>query len=153
MQNFLNLLSIIAFVMSLITWICTAINKSIRLSFEIKDQAKRHGSIVQLFLYIQNNSGRSVTISGLSIVTSSKKYPCDFLSKTIRTRDEQVIVQTANLPVNFAPYQGMCLAFEFLDCQDIELTPGKTIDLEFYTNRQVLKRSLILCPEDHVLHF
>ena len=37
----------------------------------------------------------------------------------------------------------------FLNCQDIELIPGKTVDFEVYTNRKVLKKSLILSQPDH----
>ena len=40
MQNILNVISVLAFIMSSITWFCTALNRSIKFSVEVKDYAK-----------------------------------------------------------------------------------------------------------------
>ena len=143
MQNLLNLISILAFIMSSITWFCTALNRSIKFSVEVKDYAKYKKS-VQFYLYMQNNSGKPITISGLAIVYKNQKFPCKMLPSVLRDKDQKPLVTTPLLPVNFAPHQGLCHAFEFSHCPDIELAPGKTVDFEIYTNRKVLKRSVIL---------
>lgn len=147
----LGIISILAFVMSLITWILNFISHRINAEMKIKDFVK-HRDVVQLYLYIQNNSGSPFTISGVSIVSNSGKHPCEPLSKIIRTRNDEVVIRTPYFPVNFSAYQGQCLALEFLHCPDIVLTPGKTVDLEIYTNRKILKKSLAVPQPDLILH-
>lgn len=151
MQNILNIISILAFIMTSITWICTAINHSIKFSVEVKDYAK-HGSVVQFYLYMQNNSGKPITISGLSIAYQNQQFPCKMIPSVIRYRDQEPLITTPFLPVNFAPHQGSCYAFEFLHCPDIELAPGKTVEFEIYTNLKVLKRFVTLGNTDGILH-
>ena len=151
MQLILNIISILAFFMSLTTWIVTFITHRMHVSVEVKDFAKRN-HVVQFYLYIQNNSATPFTVSGISIVSGSRKYPCEYLPKLIRTQNDRVIIETPYLPVNFSSHQGQCFAFEFLNCQDISLAPGKKVDLEIYTNQKTLKKSLLLPQQDKILH-
>ena len=151
MQNILNVISVLAFIMSSVTWFCTALNRSIKFSIEVNDYAKYKKS-VQFYLYMQNNSGKPITISGLSIIYKNQKFPCRMIPNVLRTQDGSPLITTPFLPVNFAPHQGLCHAFEFSHCPDIELAPGKTVDFEIYTNRKVLKRSVILGNMDEILH-
>ena len=152
MEWLLDIISILAFFMSLITWISNYLSHRVIMSFEIKDHAKRQ-NVVQLYLYIQNDSDSPITISGISILNDSQKHPCEYFPKIIREHNHEVIIQTPYFPLNFAAHQAACFAFEFLACQDIELVPGKTLDLEIYTNRKILSKSLVLPPEDNILHF
>ncbi len=151
MQNLINILSILAFVMSTITWICTLLNHSIKLFIEIKDYAHIF-DVVQLYIYFQNNSGKPITISGVSIVESNNKIPCKTLPSIIRSCNGRVIIETPLFPLNLSSHQGACFAFEFLNCPDIELNPGKTIALEIYTNRKLLKRFVTLGNKDQILN-
>ena len=116
MQNIVNIISILAFMMSLATLIHTIFDKSVRLSVNIKDYGKYFNGVVQLYIYFQNNSGRDLTISGISIVSNSQKYPCKMLPEVIRDCNGKSVITTPYLPVNIAPYQGVCYAFEFLNC-------------------------------------
>ena len=151
MNLILDIISILAFIMTLITWIYNFLNRRINAEIEIKDFAKRR-DIVQLYLYIQNNSGSPFTISGISIISDSDKHPCEPLPKIIRTHNNEVIIRTPYFPVNFSAHQGQCLALEFLHCPDIELAPDKTVDLEIYTNRKILRKSLTVPQPDRILH-
>lgn len=151
MDLFLSITSILAFIMSAITWIFNILARRINSKIEIKDFAK-HRDIVQLYLYIQNNSGSPFTISGVSIISDSDKHPCEPLPKIIRTHNDEVIIRTPYFPVNFSAHQGQCLALEFLHCPDIELVPGKTVDLEIYTNRKILRKFLTVPQPDLILH-
>lgn len=152
MQHFLNILTILAFFMSSATWLYTLYTHSIKLSIEVKDHTKRFGS-VQLYLYFQNNSAQYLAITGISILDKDRKLPCNALRSILRVQDGSALIETPTLPVNLSPCHGVCHAFSFSDCQDIELAEGKTLALEIYTNRCVLKRSVILPPQDHILHF
>lgn len=151
MQNFLNLISILAFIMSSITWICTALNRSIKFSIEVKDYVK-YRDIVQFYFYMQNNSGKPITISGLSIIYNNQVFSCKMIPSLLRSQGQTPVITTPFLPVNFAPHQGSCYAFEFLHCPDIALAPCKKVDFEIYTNRKVLKRSVTLGNTDEILH-
>ena len=119
MQNLLNLISVLAFIMSSITWFCTALNRSIKFFVEVKDYAKYKKS-VQFYFYMQNNSGKPITISGVSIIYNNQNFPCKMLPSVLRGKDQRPLVTTPLLPVNFAPHQGLCHAFEFLHCSEIE---------------------------------
>ena len=151
MDLFLSITSILAFIMSSITWIFNFLAHRINADIEIKDYAKQRGS-VQLYLYIQNNSSYPFTISGVSIISVSSKHPCEQLPKIIRKQNDEVVIRTPYFPVNFSAHQGQCLALEFLHCPDIELTSGRTVELEIYTNRRILKKSLTVPLPDRILH-
>ena len=151
MNLILDIISILAFVMTLITWIYNFLNRRINAEVKIKDFAKRW-DVVQLYLYIQNNSSSPFTISGVSVISNQDKHPCESLPKIIRTRNDEVVIRTPYFPVNFSAHQGQCLALEFLHCPDIELAPGKTVELEIYTNRKTLKKSLTVPQPDRILH-
>ena len=151
MDLFLGITSILAFVMSAITWISNFVSRRINIKVEIKDFAKRW-DVVQLYVYIQNNSASPFTLSGVSIISDSGKHPCEPLSKIIRTRNDEIVICTPYFPVNFSAHQGQCLALEFLNCPDIELAPDKTVELEIYTNRKILRKSLTVPQPDRILH-
>ena len=151
MDLILDIVSILAFIMTLITWIYNFLNRRINAEIEIKDFAK-HWDVVQLYLYIQNNSSSPFTISGVSVISNSDKHPCESLPKIIRTRNDEVVIRTPYFHVNFSAHQGQCLALEFLHCPDIELAPGKTVELEIYTNRKILRKSLTAPQPDRILH-
>ncbi len=198
MQSFLNVISVLAFIMSAISWICTAYNRSINFSVDVKDYCQtgkcihlylmmqnnsgkpitisgisivsgkekfpcgilskeikdycQTGKCIHLYLMMQNNSGKPITISGISIVSGKEKFPCGILSKEIIGVDYIPLIETPTLPMNFAAYQGLALAFEFSQCSDIELAPDKTVVLEIYTNRKVLRRDVVLGNMGDVLH-
>jgi len=146
MQNILNVLTIITFISTAIGWVYVAINSSIRLHAEIRDHIKIQNRIIQLYIYFQNNSGKSITISGVSIMYKGKEHPCRISRAVIQSKGDEILLSATTTPINLSPYQGTCHVLEFLDCRDIELDQGKTLDLEIYTNRRRLKRSLVLPP-------
>ncbi len=81
MQLFLNFLTILSFIMSAATWLLTAYSRSIRLSCSVSDYRKYDQGVLQLFLYIQNNSEKPMTISGISLIIDNQKYPCELVEK------------------------------------------------------------------------
>ena len=151
MQHILNTISVVAFIMSTISWILAIFNNSIKLSLEVWDYSQRF-NVIQLYIYFQNNSGKYLTITGVSIIENQIKRPCKLIPSTIRTKNNKPFIETPYLPVNLSPHQGVCFAFEFLNCSDIALSPGKNLALEIYTNRKALKRSVILGNKDHILN-
>lgn len=150
-QSLYNLLGITGFLLSAIIWIYTIFQKRCDLFLDIKDYTKVFGRVIQLYLYIQNLSDSPITISGISIAHNNTFFPCELLPKKIRGEGDSLI-KTPMFPINLAPHQGILVPFEFLNCQDIALTPYKTLDLEIYTNRKVLRKSLTLVQPDHLLH-
>ena len=104
-----------------------------------------------MYLYLQNNSNSPLTISGISIVHNDKKYPCELIPKKIRGKGENLI-KTPMFPINLSPNQGVLFPFEFLNCQDIEISPDKKIVLEIYTNRKMIEKSLTLDLPNTLLH-
>lgn len=150
-QAIYNLLGILGFVFSGFLWIYTLYRNRTNLDIEIKDYSKAFGHVVQLYLYLQNNSDNPLTISGLSLIHKEKKYLCELLPKKIRKTGDSLI-QTPMFPVNLSPQQGVFLPFEFLNCQDIEIVPDKKIVLEIHTNRKKLKKSLTLDQPGTLLH-
>lgn len=152
MQSFLNFLTILSFIMSAATWILTAYNRSIRISCNISDFRKYDHGILQLFLYIQNNSEKSMTISGISLIINSQKYPCELVEKKIRSVNGSVSQSTPSFPLNFSPSQGRMEFIEFLNCPGIEASPGKMVEIEIYTNRKALKRFLSLPQSSPFFH-
>lgn len=152
MQSILNLLTVLAFIMSATTWLLTAYNRSIRVSCNVIDFIKYDRGIIQLFMYIQNNSEKPLTISGMSLVIDCNRYPCELISKKIRTVNDVIVQATPNFPLNFSPAQGRMEFFEFLHCPDIEASPGKTVVIEIYTNRKPLKRLLTLPQSSPFYH-
>lgn len=152
MQLFLNFLTILSFIMSAATWMLTAYNRSIQLSCAISDYIKYDQGILQLFLYIQNNSEKPITISGISLIIDSQKYPCELVKKKIRSVNGLVTQSTPNFPLNFSPSQGRMEFIEFLNCPSIETSPGKMVEIEIYTNRKALKRCLSLPQSSPFFH-
>lgn len=152
MQLFLNFLTILSFIMSAATWLLTAYSRSIRLSCSVSDYRKYDQGILQLFLYIQNNSEKPMTISGISLIIDNQKYPCELVEKKIRTVNGLVTQSTPNFPLNFSPSQGRMEFIEFLNCPGIEASPGKMVEIEIYTNRKALKRFLSLPQSSPFFH-
>lgn len=134
------ILSVLAFIMSFVTWVVHAFQHSTRLSIKNIDYRVWPGDIVQLFVYIQNNSVAPITISGLSILESGRKFPCELVSKKIRSENGIVTRSTPNFPLNFSSSQGSMYFLEFVHCPGIALAPNKTVAFEIYTNRGCLKK-------------
>lgn len=151
LQSTYNALGILGFVLSALLWFFAVYKKRTNLYVESKDYTKALGEIVQLYLYIQNQSDSPITISGISIVHYEKKLPCELIPKKIRKTGDNIIY-TPCFPINLAPQQGVCFPFEFLNCRDIEVGPGKKVALEIYTNRKLVKESLILNQPNTLLH-
>lgn len=144
MQNFINALSILAFIMTSISYILAIYNKSIRLSVSVKDYAKKFLDIVQLYLMFQNNSSKPITVSGISIIDNGAEHHCELVPKLIMTIRDDVVRSTPQFPINLGPYQGLLLPFEFLNCPNIELAPDKKVELRIYTNLKPLTKSVVL---------
>lgn len=150
-QSVYNIFGVIGFLLSALLWISTWFNNRCKLTLEVKDYTKIFGRVVQIYLYIHNDSGVPITITGLSIAHNNTFYPCELLPKKIRGEGDS-LVKTPTFPISLSPHQGILVPFEFLNCQDIALTPYKTFDLEIYTNRKALRKSLTLVQPDHLLH-
>lgn len=151
-QILYNILGILGFALSALIWICTFLNNRTRLTVKVKDYRKYFEKVIQLYLYIQNDSDNAIVISGLSLLHNKQQYPCELLPKKIRGKGDDLI-KTPLFPINLSPCQGVLLPFEFLDCQDIELSPDKTIALEIHTNRKKIEKSLTLDQPGYLLHF
>lgn len=141
-NTLIDLISIIAFIMSSLTWIVSAYQHSIRLSIKCIDYRVLKGSILQMFLYIQNNSSRPITITGLALRIDNQLYPCELLSKIIRKENGNVTRYTPNFPLNLSDQQGVMYFFEFLNCQEIVSSLDKTVEIQIYSNRGHLDKYL-----------
>lgn len=149
-MNFSLLLSLLAFIMSSITWIVHAFQHSTRFTVKVIDFIVRPNNVVQFFMYFQNNSLLPITVSGISYIESDKKYPCELTPKTLRTVNGVVTRSTPAFPLNFAPSQGSMYFLEFINCPGNSLDPDKMADFEIYTNRGRLNKSAVLVVHDHI---
>ncbi len=129
------------------------VSKRTNINLKIIDYVhiKTHKNIVQLFLLIENRSSNPIIISSISIsYLKGKKYYCELLPKII-TENKLNKVFTPNFPINLQAYQGYQGYFEFLYCEDISLVEGKNLDIQIYTNRKVINKSLTLHSKSHYL--
>lgn len=149
-MDFSFLLSLLAFIMSSITWVVHAFQHSTHFSVQVIDFVAYSDNIL-FFLYFQNNSSSPITVSGISYITPDKKYPCELVPKVLRTEHGIVTRSTPNFPLNFAPSQGAMYFIDFRYCPGNSLDPDKMVDFEIYTNRGRLNKSVALASREHLL--
>lgn len=150
-QNICNILGCLSFFGTGYLFICRWINGRKNLEVSIIDHSKIFGRIVQFFISFQNHSSNPLTIHSVTIVYNEKEYPCELIPKKIRGKDENGI-KTPMFPLNLVPDQGYLCYLEFLNCEDIPVTEGKTIALKIHTNRGPITKSITLGDKDHYLH-
>lgn len=143
-------LALISSVLSIFSTLHILISSRKNISIEIFDYTKVYKT-VQFFMYVQNKSHLPICISCISIIYDDKKYPCELIPKKIRGTGEDLI-RTPQFPLNLTPQYGIHSFFEFVNSPDIELTLGKNVDFLIYTNRGVLKKSVVLPEKSHYLH-
>ena len=146
MQRILNVLSIAAFAMSLATWIVAAVRSSIRINCEILDWRYSTTDIIQAFFHVENNSSLPLSINSIMFVKDGISFPCELTQKSIHTTPQNRTWVSAELPAYLVTGQARNLLLEFLHAPDIQLAPGKTVDVLICTNRRKLHRSLSI-PE------
>lgn len=150
-QDIYNLLGIAGFILSAILWLAIAFKSRRNIKLEIKDYNRLFGRVVQLFIFVQNASSSPICITAFELKGKTASCTCELIPKPIRGKNESLI-KTPFFPINLNGHQGYSCFLEFLDFQDTELVPGKTIVLSVHTNRGVVTRSLILSCKSHYLH-
>lgn len=152
MQFVLNILTILAFVMSLATWITEAVRRKRKVSLTIFDYRywPVH-SVVQFFMTIQNDSSIPICITAISLECDGKLFACELEPKRIKGSDENP-VKTPTFPINISPRQGMGCYLEFVYAPNIPLADGKKVDFLIDSNRGELRKSVFLGPEGYYLH-
>lgn len=143
-------LALIGSVYSIISTLYILITSRKNISIQIFDYTKVYQT-VQFFMCIRNNSRLPISISCISIIYGDKEYPCELIQKKIRGTGEDLI-RTPQFPLNLTSQLGIHSFFEFVNSPDIELTLGKNVDFLIYTNRGVLKKSVVLPEKSHYLH-
>lgn len=150
-ENITFFLACLGSIGTLYTLIYTVNSRRIHFSVEVIDHAVRANGIVQLFLYIGNDSSLPLCIPFIYLKCGSTSVECELIEKKALFRGE-LLYRTPLFPLNLAAHTSGIYFIEFLNCPDIELIPDKTISLEFRTNRGVISRSPVLPPISHYLH-
>ena len=142
MDNWNDVLTIIVAFATLLSWIFTAVSKSIRIKCSIIDWRYATNDIIQMFLRVESNTSLPFSVNSVSLFD----HPCELSVKSIHQTPQGRIWETTDLPAYFAEGQARDLLLEFRFAQDISLVPGKTADLVICTNRHKLRRCLSI-PE------
>ena len=149
-QLLINVLSIMAFVMSAFLSVSKFLSECQNISVIIHDYSQPLGT-VQFFIHFQNMASSNISIHSVSIIENSHEYPCELIPKKIREFDSEMLKST-EFPIFLCPDQGYLCFLEFVSCQNIQLVPGKTVVLRIYSNRGQINRSVILGNTSHYLH-
>lgn len=150
-QNICNILGCISFFGTAYLYFRRWISGRKNLEVSIIDYSKPFGRIAQFFISFQNHSSSPITIQTVSIFHNGNEYPCELIPKKIKGKNESLIT-TPMFPINLAPAQGYLCYLEFLNCEDIPTSDGKTISLKIHTNRGLIEKSIVLGSTAHYLH-
>lgn len=149
-QLVINVLSIMAFVMSAFLSVSKFLSARRNIKIVIYDYSQPLGT-VQFFIHFQNMASSNVSIQSISIIENEREYPCELIPKKIRGSDSELLKST-DFPIFLCPDQGYLCSLEFVSCRDIQLVPGKKVDLRIYSNRGLINRSVTLGNTSHYLH-
>ena len=154
MQIVLNIISVLAFGMSAATWIFTIIKNRKNLSIEIIDYLKYVKS-AHFYVCIQNNSSSAISITSIKIpnissCTLEPKIVKEFTDTKTKTITDKI--KTPAFPINLQGKEGLNCYLEFPNFQKTSLIQGKMIEFEIYTNRGLIKKSIILGSTERYLH-
>lgn len=149
-QLVINVLSILAFFMSAFLSASKFLSSRRNIGITIHDYSSPMGT-VQFFVNFQNNSSTGISIHLISVIANGKERQCELLPKMIRKENSEIF-KTTSFPIFLSPEQGYLCFLEFLHCQDIQLSPGKTVDFRIYSNRVVINKSVTLGNTSHYLH-
>lgn len=145
----LSLLSIIGLISSWVYfWITTRRNVTVMILDYVYYSAN---DVAQLVVELQNLSRAPISISAVSWEYQNTHHSCELFPKIIQNL-APVERLTPQFPLNLSPCQGILCYLEFLDFPDIQLTPGKTVDLEVYSNRGPIRKSIPLPQPAYYLH-
>ena len=150
-ENITFALSIFGATGTILTWVISTIKhrKNIKLSVIDYNSWK---NINQFFITIQNKSHSKISISSIQIVHNKQLICCELEPKIIKSRTNAPATYTPQFPLNINGMEGFSVYLEFINCQDMLLTHGKTVDFQVYTNRGQIKKSIILGDISHYLH-
>lgn len=149
-QLVINVLSIMAFAMSAFLSVSKFLSARRNIKIVIYDYSQPLGT-VQFFIHFQNMASSNVSIQSVSIIENEREYPCELIPKKIRGSDSELLKST-DFPIFLCPDQGYLCFLEFVSCRDIQLVPGKKVDLRIYSNRGPISRSVTLDNTSHYLH-
>lgn len=149
-ENITFILAVIGSVGSICEFFYHFIASRKHLDFEILDFRTTY-SPLQLFIYTQNRSQTSITVSCVSILHEGHEYYCEMIPKKIRSVAESCIY-TPEFPLNLAPLMGYQYFLEFVGFPEKSLAPCSTIVVLIYTNRGVVRKSLTLQDKAHYWH-
>lgn len=148
-QIIFNLLSIFGFLMSGILFLQKIYKQKKDVSLRIYDYSQQ-GDIIQLYMLIQNNSSRPITVQHIALVSDSS-FTCELIEKKIVWHGD-LLFYSSPFPISLHPYGGDLRFFEFVDCVGIQTSPGKTLDFQIQTNLGPINKSLTLGLKGHYLN-
>ncbi len=154
MQIILNIISVLAFVMSAATWIFTIIKNRKNLSIEIIDY-RNYAKSAHFYICVTNNSQTPISITSINIPNISScilepKIVKEFTDTTAKTTTDKI--KTPAFPINLQGKEGLNCYLQFPDFQKTSLFQGKKVDFEIYTNRGLINKSIILGCTGRYLH-
>lgn len=152
MHLFLDTLTILAFLMTSITWIIGAISRSIRIDFDVLDH-RTYTSSCKIYVRLTNKSLVPITIYSISLVENGCEHFC-FLQPKLSRQVENLLYYTAEFPINLVAHQGGQYYVEYCNFpndEPIQLIEGKTVAFRIYTSRSVITRSVTLGKPDYYL--
>lgn len=150
-DNITFVLALIGSVGTVLGWIYTFITSQRKIDIEIYDYTSYIGKIAQFFIHFQNQSFLPICIMSVTLVYNGVETCCELIPKKIRG-SENDLIKSPMFPINLVAKQGCLYFLEFVNCEQISLTPGSKVDFSINTNRGKIHKSVILSDISHYLH-
>ena len=132
------------------SWIYTFLRSRKRVSLKINDYTS-HGHVIQFFINIQNNSSTPLYINSIILVHGNTRICCELIPKKIRKKGDDLL-KTPMFPLAFSANESCYYFLEFVNCPDIPLSSGKSLDFVIESNRGTIKKSVTLENTSRYLH-
>jgi len=147
MQFVLNIISLLAFIMSTTSWVLTFVQRRIKIFFQVIDYCQ-HNNACQFYVMIQNNSSLPLSIPYICI----NDKMCQLEPVVVRIENHTEKFSTPQFPLNIAPKAGVNAYLEFRGCGGISLGEGKNLDFQIHTNYRQLRKSVSLGEKSHYVN-
>ena len=145
-------IALLSFAMSAATWARDLWLRRNRIDLTVIDYKVHRGICVQFYLRFHNRSSLPASISHVSVLCDGIKLSCDLDQKLIRVTKAGQKLYSPSFPLNLPPRAFTASYLEFLTHQDMQLAPGKTVEIQVHTSRGTITKQQILPSEECYLH-
>lgn len=147
MNIVLDIISVLAFLMSSIIWIINIYQRCVNIEFKVLDFDKRENGVL-FFVSVINKADNSCSISSIQIMHKGNWITCELLPMSVHSFKGQKYY-SAQMPVNLPPRGGQSFYIFFQGMSDAPLNPGYMADYQIHTNRNPILKTETLPEQGH----